>query len=295
MKAALLLDRGVLRVTGDPARAFLNGLVTTDIDTMSPDSARYAALLTPQGKIIADFIVIEAPQSDGGGFFIDCPLALAPQLAEKLNFYKLRAKVTVEQLGALGVLAAWDGDGTTEYGLVYRDPRLPALGVRILIPPHLASEASSDLRATLTDASAYDAHRIALGVPRGGIDFSYGDTFPHDADMDKLAGVDFKKGCFVGQEVVSRVEHRGTARTRIVPVAFDDFAAQDGATIIAGEKTVGTMGSSAGNQGVATLRIDRVSDALAAGVPLIAGGIPMRLRSSAFADFIKPAPVKAAE
>ena len=94
--------------------------------------------------------------------------------------------------------------------------------------------------------SEYDAHRIALGVPRGGVDFLYGDAFPHDADLDKLHGVDFRKGCFIGQEVVSRVEHRGTARNRVVPVAFDEHAPPAGTAVMAGDKTVGTMGSSAG-------------------------------------------------
>ena len=118
-------------------------------------------------------------------------------------------------------MAVWDGDaGDSEYGLCYADPRLPALGTRFMLPPHLAAEAAADLGATLVDAAAYEAHRIALGVPRGGIDFIYGDAFPHEADMDQLAGVDFDKGCFVGQEVVSRIEHRGTARTRVVPVAY---------------------------------------------------------------------------
>jgi folate-binding protein YgfZ len=289
MKAALLTDRGVLRVTGEPARHFLHNLVTANIETLTPGHARYAALLTPQGKILADFFVVEAPAADGGGFFIDAPKALVPDLAQKLTFYKLRAKVTIEPLDALSVLAAWDGIGATEYGLDYRDPRLPALGQRVLLPAEVAQEAAADLGATLADESAYEAHRIALGVPRGGVDFIYGDVFPHDADLDKLGGVDFKKGCFIGQEVVSRVEHRGTARNRIVPVAFDAHAAEDGSPVMAGEKNVGTMGSSAGNLGLAMLRVDRVADALAAGTPLLAGGIPMKLREGAVADFVKDA------
>jgi folate-binding protein YgfZ len=289
MKAALLTDRGVLRVTGEPARHFLHNLVTANIETLTPGHARYAALLTPQGKILADFFVVEAPAADGGGFFIDAPKALVPDLAQKLTFYKLRAKVTIEPLDALSVLAAWDGIGATEYGLDYRDPRLPALGQRVLLPAEVAQEAAADLGATLADESAYEAHRIALGVPRGGVDFIYGDVFPHDADLDKLGGVDFKKGCFIGQEVVSRVEHRGSARNRIVPVAFDAHAAEDGSPVMAGEKNVGTMGSSAGNLGLAMLRVDRVADALAAGTPLLAGGIPMKLREGAVADFVKDA------
>ncbi len=162
----------MVKVAGDDARRFLNGLLTTDIGKVTPGQARFAALLTPQGKIIVDFIVAEAGPDDGGGFFLDCPRALAPALVEKLNFYKLRAKVTVEDLSeALGVMAVWDGAGLSEYGLSYADPRLPALGTRIILPPHLATEAAADLGAELADAEAYEAHRIALGVPRGGDGF----------------------------------------------------------------------------------------------------------------------------
>jgi folate-binding protein YgfZ len=294
MKAALLTDRGVLRVSGEPARAFLHNLVTANIETLTPGDARYTALLTPQGKVIVDFFVTEAPAGDGGGFFLDAPKALGSELAQKLNFYKLRAKVTIEQLDALCVLAAWNGDTilpstTTEYGLAFADPRLPAMGLRVLIPAEIAQETAADLGAELVDSSQYEGHRIALGVPRGGVDFIYGDVFPHDADLDKLGGVDFRKGCFIGQEVVSRVEHRGTARNRVVPVEFEAHAAEDGSPVLAGDKTVGTMGSSAGRLGLAMLRIDRVADAMAAGVPLIAGGIPMRLRENAVTDFFKDA------
>jgi folate-binding protein YgfZ len=299
MKAALLTDRSVLRVTGEPARGFLHNLVTGDIETLTPGAARYTALLTPQGKIIADFFVIEAGDDHGGGFFIDGPKALAADLAQKLTFYKLRAKVTIESIETLAVIAAWDDQGATDDvsfddGLVYRDPRLPALGLRAIVPADLARKAAADLGATLADASDYEAHRIALGVPRGGIDFIYGDAFPHDADLDKLNGVDFRKGCYVGQEVVSRVEHRGTARNRIVAVAFDDHPAEDGVAVTAGDKTVGTMGSSAGKQGLAMLRVDRVAEAIDAGVPLSAGGIPLTLRDSAVADFLAQARAKAA-
>ena len=125
MQAALLPDRGVLKVAGEDARKFLNGLATNDMGKVAPGEPRYAALLTPQGKIIGDFIVAEAPAEDGGGFFLDCPRALASLLVDKLNFYKLRAKVLVEDLSeVLGVMAAWDGTGDTEYGLCYPDPRL---------------------------------------------------------------------------------------------------------------------------------------------------------------------------
>jgi folate-binding protein YgfZ len=289
MKAALLPDRGVVKVLGDDARHFLNGLFTTDIGKVTPDTACFAALLTPQGKIIVDAIVAEAPAADGGGFLLDVPRALAKACVDRLNFYKLRAKVMIEDLSeVLAVMVVWDGDATTEYGLCYRDPRLPALGRRIMLPPHLAAEAAADLGAELVPAATYEAHRIALGVPRGGLDFTYGDAFPHEADMDQLHGVDFAKGCFVGQEVVSRMEHRGTARTRIVPVAYEGFAPDAGAAVTAAEKPVGTFGSSASGRALAMLRLDRAEDALAAGHALVAGAVTLRLVKPDWARFAFP-------
>lgn len=291
MRATLLSERGVIKLVGDDARSFLNGLVTADMDKVAPGAPRFAALLTPQGKIIADFIVAEADASDGGGFFLDCPRALAPALVEKFNFYKLRAKVIAEDLSeVLGVVAVWDGQGDTEYGLVYPDPRLPALGMRVMLPPHLAKEAAADLGAELVDADAYETHRIVLGVPRGGTDFMYGGAYPHETDMDQLGGVDFDKGCYVGQEVVSRVEHRSTARTRIVPIAYDEFSPQPGIGVTAGGKSMGTLCVTArsAKRGLAMLRLDRVGKALAAGHKLEAGGIEIRVIKPQWADFDMP-------
>ncbi len=153
MKAALLPDRGVVKVVGEGARSFLHGLVTADVLQVAPGTARFCALLTPQGKIIADFIVTEAPAKDGGGFFLDVPRAVMAALIAKLNLYKLRAKVLIEDLSeVLGVLAVWDGSGTAKQGLAYPDPRLPALGLRIMLPPHLASATAAELGASLVGA-----------------------------------------------------------------------------------------------------------------------------------------------
>ncbi len=278
MKAALLPDRGVVKVSGIEARDFLNGLVTTDMTLLRPGLGRFGALLTPQGKIITDFLITEAPSGHGGAFLIDCPLVLAQSLADKLGFYKLRAKVTVENLSdSLGVLAAWDGDLALKPDLAFADPRSPALGWRILVPKELAQKAADLIGADMADSAAYDAHRIASGVPRGGLDFMYGDAFPHETNMDRLHGVDFDKGCYVGQEVVSRMQHRGTARTRTVRIILDGSAPEPGAAILAGDKPVGTMGSSAGRNGLALMRIDRVADALDAAIPLTSGGLAVHL------------------
>ncbi|MGL9619736.1 folate-binding protein [Bradyrhizobium sp. U531] len=276
MKSAFLPARGVIKVAGEDARNFLNGLVTTDVDRLKPGLGRFGALLTPQGKIIVDFLITEVPAGHGGGFLIDCPKALADSLATKLKFYKLRAKVTVESLD-LGVLAAWDGQPAAQPDLAFVDPRNEGLGTRILIPEDLKQKLSDLIGAELVDAAEYEAHRIALGVPRGGLDFMYSDAFPHETNMDRLAGVDFDKGCYVGQEVVSRMQHRGTARTRSVKVLLDGPSPEAGATILAGDKPVGTIGSTSGGKGIALVRIDRVADALDAGEPLTAGGLALKL------------------
>ena len=278
MKAAFLTDRGVVKISGEDARNFLNGLVTTDVTLLRPGLGRFGALLTPQGKIIADFLITEAPSGHGGGFLIDVPRPLAKGLADKLGFYKLRAKVAVENISdSVGVLAVWDGEPSMKPDLSFADPRNEKLGWRILVPEDLKQKVADLIGADLVDEAAYEVHRIAIGVPRGGLDFMYSDAFPHETNMDRLHGVDFDKGCYVGQEVVSRMQHRGTARTRTVRVTLEDFSPEAGIPVVAGDKPVGTMGSTAGGHGIALLRTDRVADALDAGLTLSAGGLAIRL------------------
>jgi folate-binding protein YgfZ len=287
MKAAFLPDRGVLKVSGEDGRNFLNGLVTTDLTRLEAGEGRFGALLTPQGKIVADFLITEASASEGGGLLIDCPRALADELAKKLGFYKLRAKVTVENLSdRLGVIAAWDGDLALPTESSFADPRKKRLGWRIFVSQEEAQAIARQIGAELVDSEHYEAHRIACGVPRGGLDFMYGDAFPHETNMDRLHGVDFDKGCYVGQEVVSRMQHRGTARTRIVRVTLEGPRPEPGTAILAGDKPVGTMGSAAERRGLALIRTDRVADAISAGLSLTAGGLAIRL---ADANDLQPA------
>ncbi len=291
MKAAFLPDRGVVKVSGGDARSFLNGLLTTDLTRLEPGMARFGALLTPQGKIIVDFLVTEAAAGQDRYFLMDCPRALAGGLATKLGFYKLRAKVAVEDLSErLGVIAAWGGDLAVKPDLAFADPRAQelgtALGWRILAAEESKQKIADLIGADLVDSADYDAHRIAAGVPRGGLDFTYGDAFPHETNMDRLDGVDFDKGCYVGQEVVSRMQHRGTARTRTVRVTLDGPRPEPGAAILAGDKPVGTMGSAAGRNGLALIRTDRVSDALSAGLSLTAGGLAIHIADP---DELQPA------
>jgi len=289
MKAAFLPDRGVVKVSGADARNFLNGLITTDLTKLEPGMARFGALLTPQGKIIIDFLITEAPSGHGGGFLIDCPADLAQMLATKLGFYKLRAKVVVENLtGGLGVLAVWGGEPTMKPDLTFADPREAALGWRVLAPRELAQKVADLIGAQLVDNALYEAHRIAVGVPKGGADFAYSDSFPHEANMDRLHGVDFDKGCYVGQEVVSRMQHRGTARTRVVRVIPEGAPPDPGTTIQAGDKTVGTMGSSTPEIGLALIRLDRAADARDAGIALRAGERGIRLADPDAASAPRP-------
>ncbi len=271
MKAALLAERGVVRLSGHDAKTFLNGLVTTDITKLAPGKARFGALLTPQGKIVADFLVTETTDA---ALLIDCPRALAASLATKLGFYKLRAKVTVENLSERStVFASWDGEPATTDCIVFADPRDARLGHRVIAHSQITDIPGADM----VDRAAYEAHRIACGVPDGGIDFGYGDAFPHEANMDRLHGVDFDKGCYVGQEVVSRMQHRGTARTRIVRITLDGAAPASGTAITANDKAIGTLGSTAGSIGLALLRIDRAADALDANIAFNADGVGLTI------------------
>ncbi|AMJ61201.1 CAF17-like 4Fe-4S cluster assembly/insertion protein YgfZ [Bosea sp. PAMC 26642] len=285
MPPVQLVDRGVVRVSGADAREFLQGVITCDIDTITPERAGYGALLTPQGKIICDFLIVAVAEDEGGGFLLDTPLLLVPDLMKRLKLYKLRAKVALDDLSEASAVIAADDGGLlpSESGLVYTDPRLPALGQRAITDRAGIAAIAGD------DASSYHARRIALGVPDGGKDFVYGDAFPHEALLDQLNGVSFKKGCYVGQEVVSRMQHRGTARTRIVPVIFSDgVVPEDGVEATAGTKTLGRIGSCADGRGLAMLRLDRVADALAEGLPLLGGGVAFALEKPAFARFLFP-------
>ncbi|CAN7495102.1 folate-binding protein [Bosea sp. LjRoot90] len=276
MPATRLVDRGVIRVSGDDARDFLENIVTNAMETVTVEHAGYGGLLTPQGKIIGDFFVVAVPDAEGGGFLLDTPLLQTADLMKKLKLYKLRAKVTLDDLSETAtVIAATDG-GTlpADAGLVYADPRLAELGERAIVDLDGADELAD---ASLDD---YHAHRIGLGIPDGGRDFIYGDAFPHEALFDQLGGVSFKKGCYIGQEVVSRMQHRGTARSRVVPIVFSEgLNPEDGVEASAGSKLIGRVGSCAGGRGLALLRLDRVADAMAAGHKLDAGGLAFTLAS----------------
>ena len=280
--ASLLPSRAALAIGGADAAKFLQGLITNDIDKVQGSRAIHAGLLSPQGKILFDFFLV----ASGSGFLADVARDKVDELAKRLAFYRLRAAVEIDAHSSYSIAAAWGGTPAEPSGaLVYADPRLPALGYRAFLPEGMSASELGCGDATEAD---YHAFRIGTGVPEGGQDYAFGDAFPHEALFDQLNGVDFDKGCFVGQEVVSRMEHRGTVRKRIVPVEGKGPLPAPGTSIEAGGVPVGSLGSVDGSAGLALLRLDRVEDALARGQTLAADGVSLALRRPAFARFAVP-------
>lgn len=252
MPIAHLTDRAVLAVSGPEARGFLQGLVTNDMEL---GGARYAALLTPQGKILFDFIIVERD----GALLIDCAKSMREALQKRLTLYRLRAKVEIALRNDLSVMAAWGG---SELADSFADPRLPALGVRAI-----AAGGHGD--------ADYLSHRLALGVPESA-DFGQDKIFALDAGLDELNAVSFTKGCYVGQELTARMKHRGTARKRLLLVeSLDGSALTPDASIAAETREIGNITSVYGTRGFGLIRLDRLAEV--DGAPLDTNGIPVRV------------------
>ena len=262
-QAGSLPGRAVIAVRGPDSGHFLHNLLTADIDHLAEGDAAYAALLTPQGKILSDILVLKAAD----GYLIDCAAGQRADLLKRLSMYKLRAKVEIAARDDLAV-----GVSPVELAGGYRDPRSPEIGWRVI-------------GAAQGEARGYDAARIAAGLADSEADLGSGEFFPHEANLDQLGGVNFRKGCYVGQEVVSRMEHRGTARSRILPVTVDGPMPPKGTEIRAGEKPVGTLLSSAGQTALALIRLDRLAEATA---PLVADGATVRVQKPAWAKYEVP-------
>jgi hypothetical protein len=283
-KVAPLADRGVVRVSGADAAKLLQGLITADLDLLDKQPSIFSGLLTPQGKILFDFFVVKS----GEEFLLETLREKAADLAKRLTFYKLRAKADIADISdAHSVAVLWGGPEPSIKGavVVYPDPRREELGWRAIAPAGF--DWASVSGAEVVTEQAYHEHRISVGAPEGGQDYLLGDTFPHEALFDQTGGVSFTKGCFVGQEVVSRMEHRSTARKRVVPIVGQE-PLQPGADVKAGEAVVGTVGSTAGNRGLALLRLDRVGEAMSKGQPITAGGVPVSVELPSWVRFTIP-------
>jgi folate-binding protein YgfZ len=262
-RAGRLPGRAILSVRGPEAGHFLHNLLTSDIDHLAEGQAAYAALLTPQGKILFDMIVLR----QGDGYLIDCAASQRADLMKRLAMYKLRAQVQIAGRDDLAV-----GVSPVEIAGGYRDPRSPDIGWRTIATPQ-------------GEAEGYDAARIAAGLADTSADLGSGEFFPHEANLDQLGGVNFRKGCYVGQEVVSRMEHRGLARSRILPVVLEGAAPPKGTDIRSGEKQIGTLLSSSGSSALALIRLDRLADATA---PLMADGVTVTVLRPAWATYEVP-------
>jgi folate-binding protein YgfZ len=242
MTDARLDDRAIIAVSGPDARSFLQGLITNDVEKVKPGQAIYAALLTPQGKILFDFILAEGD----GVLMIDCARDARDALIKRLSMYRLRAKVTIEPREQLSV---YSGE-VWPRGLHFPDPRLPALGTRTI-------GARAEMPDGVATAEAYHARRLDLGVPEAA-DFGSDRMFALDADLDELRAIDFEKGCYVGQELTARMKHRGTARKRLLAVEGEVAA---GAELKLNDTVIGEVITMYGRRGFALVRLDKLGDA----------------------------------
>jgi folate-binding protein YgfZ len=264
-KAALLTDRAVIALAGADAENFLQGLITNDIKGTREGHALYAALLTPQGKILFDFIIVK----DGERFLLDCSATRADELAKRLGFYRLRAKVEIART-ELVIAAIWGDDVTNNPGIVFTDPRLSALGQRVI-------SHRSELPTANASLADYHAHRISLGVPDSA-DLPPDTMFALDAGFEELHGVSFTKGCFIGQEVTARMKHRATARRRMLIAEGSGPLPAPGTPLMAQGADIGALATAQGTHGLALVRLDRLTDAETARTAVTAGSITITLR-----------------
>lgn len=259
MNGRFRLNRALIRVSGADAASFLQGLLTQDVARLADAPLLYAGLLTPQGKLIADMFL----WADGESIVIDADPSRRDELMRRLTLYKLRAQVGVEDVSAAHAIMVSDA----RFEGASLDPRLPAIGWRALTGASPAPDG----------AEAYAAHNIALGVPDLAVDCSPEEVFALEALFEEFHGVDFQKGCFVGQENVSRMKRRATTRKKFCPIVVEGEAPAFGAPIGAGEAELGSVRSGANGRALALLRLDRALEAGRRGVSLSAGGATVRL------------------
>lgn len=259
MASALLNGRAILNVTGEEAETFLQNLITTDLDSLQKGKLRPGALLSPQGKIMFEFLISRSAD----GLRLDTLQGAADDFVKRLTLYKLRAKVQISVDSESLVSVSWEADSVaSDSDSTVQDERFPE---SLKVYRHYGSTDISE------NDDAWTRLRIAHGVAQAPEDYALGDAFPHDINLDHTGGVSFKKGCFIGQEVVSRMQHRGTARRRILIVDSQADLPSTGTSITANDRELGALGSVAGNIGLALVRIDRVKDAMDSGTPILAG------------------------
>ncbi|MBV8166049.1 MAG: folate-binding protein YgfZ [Alphaproteobacteria bacterium] len=284
--AALLETRSVLAITGADTRPFLQGLISNDVTKVTPARAIWAALLTAQGKWLHDFFVTEVD----GALLLEAERDRLPDLAKRLRLYKLRSQIDIAPRDDLAVAALWPESALDALGLahapgaaaprpggvVHVDPRLARLGARAVVP-------RADLDATLAGferapVADYDRLRLSLGVPDGSRDFVTEKSILLENGVDELNGVDWKKGCYVGQELTARTKYRGLIKKRLMPVGIDGPLPAPGTLVMLGTREAGEMRSAADGIGLALLRLEMVDAAALEGEPLRAGEATLRVQ-----------------
>jgi folate-binding protein YgfZ len=276
-----LEDRGTLAVAGPDARAFLQGVITNDVNKAQPGQSIYAALLTPQGRYLHDFFITELD----GVLFLDVAKSRLEDLRARLLKYRLRAKVEVDDVSRLFRTIALLGDGPHDSaslhgfegrggpfaaGFCYVDPRYAGIGARALLPAS-GIEGLENAGFTAGDRMAYETLRLHFGIPEGIVDLVQEKTLPMEADFDLLNAIDWNKGCYVGQELTARMRYRGLVKKRLLPVEIEGDVPDIGTPVTFEGAEAGEMRTGMGDQGIALLRLEQVMAAVKAEKPLMAG------------------------
>jgi folate-binding protein YgfZ len=286
MPLILLDDRALLGIHGPDAEHFLQNILTTDLDALAVGETKPGALLSPQGKILFDFLISRhGPE----GFRLDCRKEVAGDLLRRLMLYRLRAKVEIAMQDQQLVYASWQNESAASSG----DSSASRSDSTVLQDSRFAGSPSvariyGQLAGASSDRAAWDRLRVDAGVAESGSDYELGDAFPHDALLDQLGGVGFRKGCYVGQEVVSRMQHRGTARRRVLIVTGQAGLPAPGTEIRADGKPIGLLGTVAGSKGLAILRIDKVKAAMNGDHAITAGDAAVTAEIPGWASFTFP-------
>jgi folate-binding protein YgfZ len=291
MPGSVALQRGVVAVSGEDRVSFLQGLVSNDVRRAGADRAIFAALLTPQGKFLHDFHIVDA----GDRLLLETDAGRGPELVRRLRVYRLRSKVEIaDATESLCLVAVPDPAAPPALGLpsepgsaraldgggiAFVDARLPALGVRLLLPGAGVDAALAALGLVPLPSDAWDRHRLALGVPDGSRDLETEKATLIESNYDELHAIDWQKGCYMGQELTARTKYRGLVKRRLVPVAIDGVAPGAGTPLFLEGRELGEMRSSLGDRGMALVRLEALADP---GMALVAGTTRIRPRRPAW-------------
>lgn len=263
MSCVSLPHRSLVRIAGEDAQTLLQDVISCDVEGLASGIARVGALLTPQGKILFEFLVSRTGEN---GFLFDMDDDQVAPFMQRMTMYRLRAKADIERVASIGVAACWDCSKTDDL----------IVDERFIDGPVVYRRYGGDVAET-ENADDYARLRVKHGVAEAGRDYVLSDAFPHDVLMDLNEGVALKKGCYVGQEVVSRMQHRGTARRRIVHIAGESALPPPGTPLMANDRTIGQLGTTMDDVGLALVRIDKVAKAMDDETPILAGGAPVTL------------------